>query len=90
MNKQNLTLNLAKKMKVSQRVANKAIDTVFDEITAAVKNGRKVTLVGFGTFYRAKRGARMGRNPQTGARMQIKARNVPRFRPGDAFKKAVK
>ena len=90
MNKHDLTLRLAKKLKISQRLANDAIDTMVKEITVEVKKGRRVTLVGFGTFYKTKRAARMGRNPQTGMRMRIAARNVPRFRAGEAFKKAVK
>ena len=90
MNKHDLTLRLAKKLDISQRLANDAIDTMINEITTAVKRGQRVTLVGFGTFYRAKRAARIGRNPQTGARMKIAAAKVPRFRAGDAFKRAVK
>ena len=90
MNKHDLTLRLAKKLDISQRLANDAIDTMVKEITVEVKKGRRVTLVGFGTFYKTKRAARMGRNPQTGMRMRIAARNVPRFRAGEAFKKAVK
>ena len=90
MNKHDLTLRLAKKLDISQRLANDAIDLMIAEITTAVKKGQRVTLVGFGTFYRAKRAARMGRNPQTGMRMRIDARKVPRFRAGDAFKNAVK
>jgi len=90
MNKQDLTMRLSNKLKISQRMANDAIDTVVDEITLAVKKNQKVTLVGFGTFYKAARKARMGRNPQNGARIRIAARNIPRFRAGDAFKKAVK
>ncbi|MFC2175195.1 HU family DNA-binding protein [archaeon] len=90
MNKHDLTLRLAKKLDISQRLANDAIDTMIGEITTAVKKGQRVTLVGFGTFYRAKRAARMGRNPQTGMRMRIPAARVPRFKAGDAFKIAVK
>ncbi len=90
MNKHDLTLRLAKKLKISQRLANDTIDTMVREITTEVKKGRRVTLVGFGSFYRSRRSARMGRNPQTGMRMRIAARNVPRFRAGEAFKKAVK
>lgn len=90
MNKHDLTLRLAKKLKISQRLANDAIDAMIGEITGEVKKGKRVTLVGFGTFYRANRAARMGRNPQTGMRMRIPARRVPRFRAGEAFKKAVK
>ena len=90
MNKHDLTLRLAKKLKISQRLANDTIDTMVKEITTEVRKGKRVTLVGFGTFYKTKRAARMGRNPQTGMRMRIAARNVPRFRAGEAFKKAVK
>ena len=90
MNKQDLTLRLAKKLKISQRLANDAINVMVSEITTEVKKGKRVTLVGFGTFYRTNRAARMGRNPQTGMRMRIPARKVPRFRAGDAFKKTVK
>ena len=90
MNKHDLTLKLAKKLDISQRLANDAINVMVGEITTEVKKGKKGTLVGFGTFYKTRRSARMGRNPQTGMRMKIAARNVPRFRPGAAFKKTVK
>ena len=54
-----------------------------------VKKGRKVQLVGFGTFELSKRAARKGRNPQTGEAMKIKASKTPKFKPGKAFKDAV-
>ena len=74
---------------ISKADAEKALKSVIDGITGALKNGDKVSLVGFGTFDVSKRAARKGRNPQTGAEIQIKASNVPRFKAGKALKDAV-
>jgi DNA-binding protein HU-beta len=89
MNKQDLTLKLAKKLKISQRLANDAINVMVGEITMEVKRGRRVTLVGFGTFKTAKRAARIGRNPQTGAKLKIPATVVPKFSARKSLKQAV-
>lgn len=59
-------------------------------IKKSVKKGEDVTLVGFGTFTRSKRKARMGRNPQTGKEIKIPAMTVPRFRAGREFKEYVR
>lgn len=67
----------------------RALDSVLDEITAAVKKGEKVALLGFGNFELRERAARTGRNPQTGAEMQVPASKAPAFKPGKAFKDAV-
>ena len=69
--------------------AQAAVDRVFESIVNTLKKGDVVTLVGFGTFKVAKRKARTGRNPQTGAEIQINASNAPKFVPGKAFKDAV-
>jgi DNA-binding protein HU-beta len=69
--------------------AGRALDAVVDSITEALKKGDQVTLVGFGTFAVKARAAREGRNPQTGQTIQIKASNVPGFKPGKALKDAV-
>jgi|TARA_R110000772_G_scaffold58539_3_gene132514 DNA-binding protein HU-beta len=69
--------------------AGRALDAVVDSITQALKKGDQVTLVGFGTFAVKARAAREGRNPQTGQTIQIKASNVPGFKPGKALKDAV-
>ena len=69
--------------------AQAAVDRVFESIVNTLKNGDVVTLVGFGTFKVVKRRARTGRNPQTGAEIQISASNAPKFVPGKAFKDAV-
>jgi len=69
--------------------AQAAVDCVLELIVRTLKNGDVVTLVGFGTFKVVKRKARTGRNPQTGAEIQISASNAPKFVPGKAFKDAV-
>ena len=69
--------------------ATRAIDATFATITEALVKGDKVPLVGFGTFAISKRAARVGRNPQTGAEVQIAARNAVTFKAGAALKDAV-
>jgi len=69
--------------------AGRALDAVVDSITGALKSGDSVALVGFGTFNVKERAARTGRNPQTGAEIQIKAATVPSFKAGKALKDAV-
>lgn len=69
--------------------AEKAVNAMTEEITGALKKGEKVTLVGFGSFVVRHRAAREGRNPQTGATVQIAARNVVGFKAGSALKEAV-
>ena len=69
--------------------AGRALDAVVDSITDALKKGDQVSLVGFGTFSVKPRAARTGRNPQTGATIQISASNVPGFKAGKALKDAV-
>jgi DNA-binding protein HU-beta len=69
--------------------AGRALDAVVESITGALKAGDSVALVGFGTFAVKERAARTGRNPQTGAEIQIKAATVPSFKAGKALKDAV-
>lgn len=68
--------------KVSKAQAARALDSVISGITTALKRGERVTISGFGTFSASKRRARVGRNPQTGAPINIPARTVARFTPG--------
>ncbi len=89
MNKSDLIEAVAKKTDLSKADAGRAIDAVFDSITAALRKGDKVSLVGFGTFGVRKRAARKGRNPKTGATIQIKAGKTPGFKSGKALKDAV-
>jgi DNA-binding protein HU-beta len=74
---------------ISKKAAGEAVQAVLDGITGALKKGQKISLVGFGTFSVAKRAARSGRNPATGATINIPASNVPRFKAGKALKDAV-
>jgi DNA-binding protein HU-beta len=69
--------------------ATKAVDAVFDSITAALKSGDTVALLGFGTFVVKGRAARPGRNPRTGETIEIPASKVPGFKAGKALKDAV-
>ena len=89
MNKADLIDKIAASTGISKSSAAMAIDTLVDGVTAALKKGDRVTLVGFGTFAVSQRKARNGRNPQTGAVIKIAARKVAKFTPGVELKKAV-
>ena len=88
MNKADL-INEVADVVCTKKEAQAAVDCVFSSITNSLKKNDTVTLIGFGTFKIAKRKARTGRNPQTGAEIQIKAKNVPKFVAGKALKDAV-
>jgi DNA-binding protein HU-beta len=90
MNKEQLVERVASKTGLSKKDANAALDAVLEGITAALKKGEKVTLVGFGTFIVRRRKAREGRNPQTGEKIKIPARKVPAFTAGKELKSQVK
>lgn len=90
MNKEELVKEVAKKAKVSQKATADVIAAVLDTVQKSVAKGKKVTLVGFGTFEARKRAARTGRNPQTGASLKIAAKTVPAFSAGKKFKEIVK
>jgi len=90
MNKEELVKEVAKKAKVSQKAAADVLSATIDTVQKTVSKGKKVTLVGFGTFEARKRKARTGRNPQTGAAIKIAAKTVPAFSAGKKFKEAVK
>jgi DNA-binding protein HU-beta len=81
---------VSSKAGISKAAADKALMAFIDGVTAALKKGEKVSLVGFGTFRVGKRAARKGRNPQTGKEITIKASKVPKFKAGKALKDAVK
>ena len=89
MNKTDLIDAIASAADLSKADAGRALDAVVDSITDSLKKGDPVSLVGFGTFQVKHRAAREGRNPQTGATIQIQASNVPSFKAGKALKDAV-
>lgn len=90
MNKTELVATLAEKAEVSKKDAEKVLNAFIETVQAAVKADDKVQLVGFGTFESKARAAREGKNPQTGAKIQIPACKVPAFKAGKAFKDMLK
>ena len=89
MNKSELIDAIAADAGLSKADAGKALDATLAAVTGALKKGDTVSLVGFGTFQVKDRAARTGRNPQTGASIQIAAAKVPGFKAGKALKDAV-
>lgn len=89
-NKNELVHAIADKADLNLKQANNVLNATLDTIVNAVADGKKVTLIGFGNFEARKRSARKGRNPQTGTELTIPASTVPAFKPGKAFKDAVK
>ena len=89
MNKTDLIDEIAAAADLPKASAARALDAVVDSITDALKKGDQVSLVGFGTFQVKHRAARTGRNPQTGAAIEIAASNAPSFKAGKALKDAV-
>jgi DNA-binding protein HU-beta len=89
MNKQELIGTVAETTGLGRSDAGKAVEGVFEAITAALKRGDEVRLVGFGTFTVSKRKASTGRNPRTGEPMQIKESTQPKFRAGKGLKDSV-
>ena len=89
MNKSELIEVAAKEAGLTKAAADRALGGMIDAIVKAVSKGDTVTLVGFGTFKSAKRAARTGKNPQTGAAIKIAATTVPKFSAGAGFKAAV-
>lgn len=89
MNKTELIDRIADTADISKADASRALDAAIDAITDSLKSAESVSLVGFGTFLVRERAARTGRNPQTGAAIQIAAAKVPAFKPGKALKDAL-
>ena len=90
MNKEELVAEISKKTKVTLKEANEVLTALVETVEKTVSKGKKVTLVGFGTFEPRKRAARNGRNPQPGKEIKIAAKTVPAFSAGKKFKDAVK
>lgn len=89
MNKEELVKEISKKTKMSQKNVSEVLNSMIETIEKTVSKGKKITLVGFGTFESRKRAARTGRNPQTGAAIKIPAKKVPAFSAGKKFKEMV-
>lgn len=90
MNKSELVVHVATKTGQPAKVVSAVLEAVFEGITETVAAGGTAVFAGFGTFSAAARRARPGRNPQTGATLQLAARKVPKFSPGTTFKAKVR
>ena len=89
MNKNELIAAVAEKADLTEAQAGEAIDAALEAITASLKAGDEVRLLGFGNFVVAQRKATTARNPQTGATVDVPASKAPKFKPGKALKDAV-
>lgn len=89
MNKNDLVAKIAEGADISKTAAANALNSLIDTVTQELTNGGDVALVGFGTFKVGDRAARVGRNPQTGEKIQIAAAKVPSFKAGKGLKDAV-
>jgi len=89
MNKAELVAAVAEKAGLSKKDSEKAVNATFDAISAALAEGGKVQLVGFGSFETKERNARVGRNPRTKEEIEIPASRVPAFKAGKALKDVV-
>ena len=89
MNKAQLVEEVAAEVGLTKKVTNNTVDAITLAITNSLAKGEKVALVGFGTFQVQRRKARQGVNPQTGAKITIPAKDVPKFRPGRNLREAV-
>jgi DNA-binding protein HU-beta len=90
MNKSDLVASIAESANLSKATAEKALNSFINSVEEALSRGETVTLVGFGTFSISERGARTGRNPQTGKPLQISAQKKTKFKPGKRLADSVK
>jgi DNA-binding protein HU-beta len=90
MTKAELVERIAKDAQITKKAAEAALDSFTMGVREALRRGKRVSLVGFGTFSVGRRAARNGRNPQTGEMIRIKATRVPRFKAGKALKDTVR
>ena len=90
MHKQDLIDHLVRTQNLGKNEAGRIVNDIFETITETVAAGFDFTITGFGTFKTSKHAARVGRNPQTGEPLEIKAHTTPVFRAGKKFKDAVK
>ena len=89
MNKTELIEHIATEADLSKAAAGSALKATLDAIAKSLANGEPVTLIGFGTFLVRERAARTGRNPSTGAEMNIAASKAPAFKPAKVLKDAL-
>ncbi|KPJ51052.1 hypothetical protein AMJ40_01130 [candidate division TA06 bacterium DG_26] len=90
MNKADLVEKVARDANITKKAAARAVDSIFDGIASSLQRGKRVTLVGFGSFEVRRRAPRRARNPRTGTIINVPAKRVPKFRPGAELRKKVK
>jgi DNA-binding protein HU-beta len=90
MNKKELIKSVVETTGLSKKDVTVAVDSVFEQITSALSQGKDVKISGFGTFKVKERAARKARNPQSGEEIMIEARKVPTFKPAKQLKELVK
>ena len=90
MTKEQMIEKMAEHSGITKKQATQALDAFMEGVTNQLKKGEKVSFSGFGTFTVSKRKARTGRNPQTGATIDIPAMKVPVFKAGKNLKEAVR
>ena len=89
MNKPDLINAMAEEAGISKAAAKLALESFLSNVEGALQKGDRVSLIGFGSWSISRREARTGRNPQTGKPIQIKAKNVVRFKPGSKLDESV-
>jgi DNA-binding protein HU-beta len=89
MNKSDLIDAMAEDAGVTKAAAKKALESFLGNVQGSLKNGNRVSLVGFGSWSVSKRAAREGRNPQTGKTIKIAAKNVVKFKAGSDLQSSV-
>ena len=89
MNKAELIEHIATQADISKAAAGRALDALVGGVCGSLQRGDSVTIAGFGTFAVSTRAAREGRNPRTGAVIQIRKSRTPKFRPGKALRDAL-
>ena len=90
MNKADLIEKVARDANITKKAAARAVDSMIDGISYSLQKGKRVTLVGFGSFEVRRRAPRRARNPRTGTIINVPAKKVPKFRPGSELRKKVK
>ena len=89
MTKAELIESVAVATDVTKKQAEAIVDTIFEAIIRSLKQGQKIELRGFGSFRLRERGARIGRNPKTGVKVNVPAKKIPYFKPGKELKELI-
>ncbi len=89
MTKADLIEDVSKAADMSRKDSELIVDTVFESIVQSLRSGEKIEIRGFGSFRTRERNSRVGRNPKTGARVEVPAKRIPYFKPSKELKDVV-